>query len=176
MNYLYHMKPRKIEGTSLIPLNALREEHKSTYESAVSKYQGREHLLKSIIPFLNCLWNDVLHLTAVHPSKVDKALKKTNLKEGLLTRTWFKVNPHILDKENTIVWLYPQDRVEQFRKEFFVPYNVSDLNNYSELHQDTLDYYNSKIQEGKRPLLFHRVPHILYRGTLPLNTLEVIDI
>jgi len=46
------------------------------YQQAISKYEGREELLKLVIPTLNCLWNDVVFLSPLHPHKHYEAYSK----------------------------------------------------------------------------------------------------
>ena len=175
MNYIYHQVPRELTGRKLLPLTQLKEKNKSAYEAAVKKYQGREQQMHQKIPVLNCLWKEVLHLTAVQPHKIDELLKECGLSKGLINRDWFKIDPRLLRHEKTTVWLYPK-RYNVLKSEDFVSFNIADIEKYNELNADTKSYYTAQIQEGKRPLLFHRVPHILYCGTLPLNKLEIINI
>ena len=37
-------------------------------------------------------------------------------------------------------------------------------------------YYQMSQREGKSPLLFHRIPHILYRGSLNLKDVTIISV
>ncbi len=67
MIYLYHSVPKNLQGNILYPLNTLKEKHPEIYEQQVSKYVGREHMTQQRIPILDCLWNDVLHFSAVNP-------------------------------------------------------------------------------------------------------------
>jgi hypothetical protein len=68
--FVYHFKPKNMVGDLLIPLNQLRDKHPMTYAEHVTKYKGREKLLEKTIPLLNCLWNDVLHISPIHPQIV----------------------------------------------------------------------------------------------------------
>ena len=70
MIYLYHSVPKNLEGSILYPLNTLKGKHPDIYEQQVSKYVGREHIKEQRIPILDCLWNDVLHFSAVNPKEV----------------------------------------------------------------------------------------------------------
>ena len=75
-----------MEGETLYPLNKLKDVYSNIYEEARSKYKGREAVMRHKIPYLNCLWNDVLHLTVVHPQKLKDALGTDNnfVKEGCM--------------------------------------------------------------------------------------------
>ena len=48
----------------------MKDQHPAVYEEHVKKYKGRERLLRREIPLLNCLWNDVLHISPIHPQLV----------------------------------------------------------------------------------------------------------
>jgi hypothetical protein len=74
MPYVYHAVPHLMKGTVLYPLNELKDREPALYDAHSTKYEGRKHLMKERIPLLDdCLWNDVLFLTAVHPAKFRKA-------------------------------------------------------------------------------------------------------
>ncbi len=79
--YLYHWVPDDMIGDTLYPLNILKHTHPDLYTKKVSKYIGREKVMDQIIPILDCLWNDVLHFTAVHPKDVKDALIKAGSKK-----------------------------------------------------------------------------------------------
>ena len=87
MNYLYHRVPKNLQGQYLMPLTQLKKNHPEIYQEHLKKYEGRESLLKFKIPKLNCLWNDVIHLTAVQPKKLDEAFREAEA--DLKWRKWF---------------------------------------------------------------------------------------
>ena len=126
MNYLYHMIPLNMQRNVLYPLNDLREIYPKIYKEHKKKYTGREHLLKVEIPRLNCLWNDVLHLTAVNPINVMNALIESGSKSNFKELHWYKINPRDLVKENAIIFLY-KDRVNERERRH-------DLDNFTEFN------------------------------------------
>ena len=68
MNYLYHRVPDNFQGTTLYPLNDLKDILPDIYTRHISKYEGRAHIVERHIPiFDDCLWNDVVFLSAVEP-------------------------------------------------------------------------------------------------------------
>ena len=174
MNFLYHRVPKNMQGSILYPLNQLRNFHYGVYEEASKKYEGREFLMNVRIPTLDCLWNDVLHLIAVHPNTLKKAFEKANV--PLRKLKWFNINPLELDKKKTSVYLYRDvPRFDRYKKEGFTEFDTSDLEKYSEISQKTIEYYKKEFHENrKRPFLFHLVPHILYRGEINVENCEII--
>lgn len=160
-----------MQGEALYPLNELKNVYPDRYEVEKSKYEGREAVMRQRIPFLNCLWNDVLHLTAVHPRDIKEALStERNFKA-------FVINPHSLDMEKTVVYLYQyKDTALKMNKKNFTQYNPDSIEQYAQLPEATKEYYQEMKQKGERPLLFVRVPHILYKGSIDTSDLEIVEV
>ncbi|OGH69242.1 MAG: hypothetical protein A2754_04190 [Candidatus Magasanikbacteria bacterium RIFCSPHIGHO2_01_FULL_47_8] len=176
MNYLYHSKPKDLKGNILYPLNFLKEKHPDIYENQVKKYTGREHITQQRIPTLNCLWNDVLHFSAVHPKEIKEALIQAGRTDDF-TMEYYQVDPKILDLANTTVYLYAhQDLKDKMNEGNFAPYNPEELAQFSSMPQSTKDYYKEMIAKGERPLLYHGIPHILYKGNLDLTGIPIITV
>ena len=160
MKYLYHRVPNHIVGKELVPLNKLKEISQKAYEREIKKYIGREILLKKKIPKLNCLWNDVIHITAIHPSKIKRALKDAGFKEFASSK-WFKINPKLLDPKINL-------------PKYYVPFRTKDLDKYNHYNKNSIKYFKDKFKAGEKPLLFYFAPHILYKGKLKIKDLELI--
>jgi len=174
--FLYHRVPEKLEGDILYPLNQLREVFSNSYDFSVKKYEGREYLLDTIIPTLGCLWNDVLHFTAVHPSFIDRALVEAGF-DSVESQKFFKIDPRLLDETNTTVYLYEHkgsDRHANLAN--YESFDINNLQKYSIIPDSTKEYYKEMFLENKKPLLYHRIPHILYKGTLEISNLEIITL
>lgn len=166
MHYLYHRVPENMSGHILYPLNVLKEKDIDLYTAHASKYKGREAIMEDRLPFLNCLWNDVLHMSAVHPRDIKRALIEAGQK-GDFVLECFEIDPHLLNPRSTIVFLAQNDtRTEKLLESNFVSYNPDDIAQYATLSQVTKDYYRLKYEQGENPLLFHKIPHILYKGEL----------
>ncbi len=172
MNYLFHRVPENIKGKILYPLNRLKNIYPQAYKKHVKKYKNREYLLNEKIPYLNCLWNDVLHLTAVDPIKLKETLEELGFKPP--KRKWYKINPKLLTKKDSIVFLFEKASKLQPTKEEYKSFKISKLNQYGQIGEKTMRYYKYCLRNNQRPLLFHYVPHILYRGIIPTKNLEVI--
>ena len=61
MPFVYHIRSADFRGTTLYPLNRLRDRYPDVYEAQRAKYRGREWLLEARVPLLDVLWNDVIH-------------------------------------------------------------------------------------------------------------------
>jgi len=172
MPFLYHAVPEGMAGTVLYPLNVLKAKMPDVFDVQAKKYAGREFVMEYRIPILDCLWNDVLHFAAVHPRDVKKALMDAGRKEAIEQR-YFEIDPHALDPASTVVYLYP-DREKS--PSDFVPYDPERVAEYSKLPDATASYYADKIAKGERPLLYVRVPHILFKGSLETSGIRVISV
>ena len=165
-----------MQGNILYPLNTLKDAHPEVYTKAASKYEGREQIMKLRIPSLDCLWNDVLHFSAVHPSEIKKALAEAGRVKPL-GASYFEIDPHLLDPKDTIVYLNRLDRMaDKFNKDNVAAYNPDEIAQYAIMPQETKDYYTDTISQGKEPLVFHVVPHILFKGCLDTSKFNKISL
>jgi len=73
--YIYHIIPDPFHGSSLIPLNQM-DLSSDLYKNYASKYIGREGLMNTMIPKLNCKWNDGIHFSCIDPKIVASEIKK----------------------------------------------------------------------------------------------------
>lgn len=173
--YLYHRVPKNFVGNILYPLNQLKDIYPEAYEQQFAKYKGREFVTKTKIPILNCLWNDVLHLSPVHPKEVYEELRKYD--DTKWKPAYYKIPSDSLKKENTVVYLFNSEGREVVSDlDNFKEYNAEDVCHYSELPQETKEYYKEAYGNGRLPLLYHKVPHILYKGTIHVDELEVVEV
>ncbi len=176
-HFLYHRVTEDMHGSILYPLNQLKGIYPDAYAEHVKKYVGRESLLKTQLPMVDCLWNDVIHFTAVPP----KELLKNMLEAGMPSRDivwkhWFKVPASLLTKENTVVCLYRRDISIIPDARDFSTFNPEKIPEYSKVPPETIEYYKEQFKLGSRPFFFHRVPHILYKGTIDTTGLEIVEI
>lgn len=172
MEYLYHRVPNNLVGSILYSLNQLKEMYPDIYNEHVKKYEGREKLLKVEVPTLNCLWNDVLHFTAVAPADLKANLARADT--VLASVAWFKVPVSLIEGERSIVFIYRRDHslIPNFKE--YEKFDVDRMDIYRKVPEETIEYYKEMKIKGKRPLLFHLVPHILYKGTIDTKELEIV--
>ena len=177
-HFLYHRLPSDLVGSDLYPLNQLKGKFPSIYASQAKKYAGREQLMQRTVPILNCLWNDVLHLSPVHPSLIRDALKAVGFYR--FPKQWLKINPEtaVFSQKNAVIYLYASAKrgVMDISVDDFVPFSLSKLAQVGQLPVETANYYREMKDVGKRPLLFHHVPHILYQGVIPLSAATIIEV
>lgn len=181
MYYLYHRIPADMRGSILYPLNVLKNKHPEVYNEELRKYKGREHVLNQRIPTLNCYWNDVIFLTAVHPQKLYDLRRKIGFSQISSPIAFFEVNPLNLDIDKLSVFLFHKDEdwKNQLPPTEFTSFNMSDISKYSHIPDVTKEYFRELYNQGAReriPLFFRYTPHILYRGALETKNLKKITI
>lgn len=58
----------------------------------------------------------------------------------------------------------------------FAAFDPDALEEYAVLPQATKEYYAATHAAGKKPLLYLRVPHILYKGEIDIGGLPIITV
>ena len=177
-SYLYHRVPADLKGHILYPLNQLKSIYPSLYVTQAASYQGREAVMQARLPILDCLWNDVIHFSPVHPSKVQQALADAGFARK--QRRYYEVEP--LEKgfnaTNAVIFLHQRVNLEKFRLEEadFRVFNLAGLSSLGEIPEATEAYYREMFEQGKNPLTYLYVPHILYKGRLDIRGVKVIEV
>ncbi len=175
MAFLFHMVPPDMHGHVLYPLNALKDVRPDLYQAEAAKYEGRGRLLTRRIEPLDCLWNDVLHLTAIEPAVLKAAL----VDAGASPNPWsfYCIDPAALDMRNAMVFLSRLPMTEMgIDPRDFAPYDPAGVEPYAQVPEATKAYYRARIAEGKRPLLFAHAPHIFYRGPIDVSSCEIVTV
>ncbi len=176
MNYLYHRVPENMQGSVLYPLNILKEKYPEIYQKQVGKYVGREELTKRIIPILNCLWNDVLHFSPVHPVEIKKALVEAGWSSDFSMQCYL-IDPKMLDPKDTVIYFSsPDNKINDPNPDNFMPYNPEDVKSFSIMSEKNKQYYKEVISQGGHPLLYPWVTHILYKGSIDIADLSIVSI
>lgn len=129
------------------------------------------------IPTLDCYWNDVIHLVAVHPRVAKQALKDAGYDKEYSV-SCYEIDPSMLDLKKTTVCMYTEEPAlgEQFGIQEFVPFNIEDMEKYSVIPQRTKEYYRKCIENNKIPLSFPWVPHIFYKGSINIENLNIVRV
>jgi hypothetical protein len=162
-------------GTALYPLNELARVDRDAWERERAKYKGREDVLDLRIPLLNCLWNDVLHLSPVHPTTIATELADVGLEP--LRRRFFEIHPLDLDPTRTVVLLNRRASTEEpLDASQWKPFDPAAIDALSTFNDASRRYYRRCADAGTRPLLWGFLPHVLYRGHLETRTLSIVEI
>jgi hypothetical protein len=176
--YVYHWVPADLQGHILYPLNQLQSIYPSLYVTKAAKYENREAIMQARLPLLNCLWNDVLHFSPVHPSRVQEALAAAGF--GRKRLRYYEVDPLAkgFNATNDVVLLHHRLNLEKFELEEadFRVFHPAELSSLGEIPAATRTYYRKMFEQGKRPLVYLYVPHILYQGKLDISDVNIIEV
>lgn len=172
--FLYHFVPDNMQGQTLYPLNQLKEVVPEAYDYHLKKYIGRERLLERKVPILDCLWNDVLHLTAVHPTKVTEAMINAGKKVPPKQFYSYEIPVEMILGDKSIVYLYTDIKVPPDSSEY-IPFRLEDIGNYSFISQKTIEYYRDCFLNVSKPIVYHFVPHILFKGSIEISGLNIVS-
>ena len=174
--FVYHIKPKELRGEGLIPLNSLQHTHPDLYQEHYQKYIGREHLTKVKVPILDCLWNDVVHLSPIHPTQIRTALGAVD-PSPIPARKWLKIPisaiqglPATYFESEPLPFAGNYD----FAPSCYRPFCAETYQELEVLPEWTVQYYHSEIAKMRRPLLFNGVPHILVKSIISLEEAQEI--
>jgi hypothetical protein len=173
MLYLYHKVPDNLVGHTLYPLNRLKGIHPEAYAAEVKKYEWRKHIMDRTIPILNCLWNDALHFSPVHPKEIKDALGKLGF-DGFKF-SFFELDAGTIDPRKAVIYKYTK-QTRELQEDDFEPYDPDRLNLYDRLPAATSDYFRRRISKGFKPLFFYGIPHILAMDNIDVSRTPIIKI
>ena len=171
---VYHVLPERMVGSVLYPLNELRDRDPATFERARAKYEGREQVMELRVPLLDCLWNDVLHLSPVHPGEIVNALQAVGFTPD--RRRFLEVDAGRLEPSRTVLFLNSTDREHRFDEDQWKWFDSRAVAQHARLPQATRDYYAACARDSTRPFLFAHAPHVLFRGSLDVKGLTVLEV
>ena len=174
MSYIYHKVPSNMTGTVLYPLNDLQGINEPIYDAHARKYERRQHLTLERNPILqNCLWGDVIFFIAVHPCVFWSAYESVGFSLPQKPIRTFQFAVETLDPNKLAVI----SKMELNRPTHYERFELSLMDTYSIIPQETYDYWESELRLGnKHPLLFNHIPHILYHGSLDTIHATVLEI
>lgn len=159
---VFHAVPSPMVGSVLYPLTELERVDREAWRRARSKYAGREHVLELRVPPLNCMWNDVLHLSTVHPAEIWHELRDAGLQPP--PRRFFEFDAADFDARRTVIFASDADSVASQ----WMSFDQAALAGLSALNDASRRYYRACAADGTRPLVWAYLPHVLHDG--PLDT------
>lgn len=186
IEHVYHAVPAPMFGTELHPLNTLRTLHPEAYAGAAKKYEWRKSFLELRIPKLECLWNDVLHFSIVHPHHVQEALTAAGRRD-IPSILFYEIPLESVLSLPHAVYHTPAPVLHEttFSLDLQAPAHVINPalvelpGEYSLLYPNfpaaTRDYFRFELSRERRPLLFNGLPHFLLHSSLDIKSIRHID-
>jgi hypothetical protein len=174
---LYHLVPEELSGTKLYPLNQLINTSPGAYAKAVAKYAGRERVMQTVIPVFECLWNEVVFLSPVHPEKITKARRQAGLAADYnKKKEWFVLDSDALDQSQTLLFRHrPQWLINLATdKAEYIPFAEvpqGEKARLAEMPEGAL----WSIRKFREEALFQSyIPHILYQGVIDVAGADIV--
>lgn len=173
MAFIYHRVPEGMTGNIVYPLSELKELYPEIFEVRSKHHHYPPHVLDDSIPRLGCFWNDVLHFTAMHPTKIAEAMKKCG---HSLKLRYYEIPAERLEPEKTIVFLNkPRILGSPTKYSDFVDYNPAEIEKYAFVHEESLEKCED-LPTGDEFLLNYGSPYILYKSNINIGGLVIIEV
>lgn len=170
---VYHRVPDHLTGEVLYPLNELARFGPELAQTHRAKYLGREWLMQSRIPPLDCFWNDVLMFSPVHPARLLAVLRASG--RTVRPQRWFEVDAALLAPSRTVLLRLHPDRIDSPLASDYLPFTPRALALCRSSAEPALARLRT-LPPSAPVFLFADVPHVFFRGSLPLHHLRVIDV
>jgi hypothetical protein len=177
--YVYHFKRKNMVGTKLIPLNSLKSAYPEVYNTHVKKYVGREKLLTRAIPILNCLWNDVLHLSPINPQLILDVWKENEMVlEARKCESFevFKIPVNKLLTDKTITFQSFNFDYNEFDPSLnkYDKFCSDSYNELSHVPADQIKVWREDVATDRPMFWYSHIMHILFEGEIETSDCEVI--
>ncbi len=163
-----------MDGTVLYPLNELKEKYPDLFSSRQEHHEHQPKVLEDSIPRLGCFWDDVLHFTALHPTKIAEALKKLGYESKL---KYYEVDAKQLSPERTMVFLNkPRELGASTKFTDFIRFDQNEVEKLAYIPEDAMEYAKKSIPTADEFLLNYRAPYILYKGEFDVSGAKIIEV
>lgn len=172
MQYVYHGKQAGFRGSTIYPLNRLKEVHPDLYAMQAAKYGGREWVMDTVVSHLGLRWNDVIHCAPIHPHLIFLALQRAGAARSPDV-TWFKI-PVDRIAESRAVYLEQRSPGLGLEAADYAPFSRGRYRELTAVPDGAIAYYAEMVGQGRRPLLFQGVPHVLVADPIDVAGVEVI--
>ncbi|MCS1350527.1 group-specific protein [Mechercharimyces sp. CAU 1602] len=178
--FMYHQVPDDLQGEYLYPLNELASVYPHISEQKKKKYEdhpGRISLPQRKVPYLNCLWNDVIHCSPLHPAYLYRALSALGVEPA--SRLFFRIPYQQVAKLPVVCYHYSPTHWKGVGSEVSAEdCSIMTIEHYKELTflpEETIKYFEQSLHL-KRPFgLFHFIPHMLVKGKIFVGDCSRVD-
>ncbi|NRA68299.1 MAG: hypothetical protein HRU19_27695 [Pseudobacteriovorax sp.] len=181
--YLYHLKPKNLEGSILYPLNQIKERFPEAYHDHYKKYQNRADLPKIQVPKTGLTWSDFLHFSP-YDFRALKAAAMSGLRDyaehfAAFDRDYFRVDSHDLEADKLFIFFNRKKKGStndhNIAAEEIAPFSEYKGELPTEISEEQIDDYRLAIESGRGPLLFSRSVHVLYAGSVCVENTVVFS-
>jgi hypothetical protein len=183
MPYLYHMCADDFRGDDLLPLNVLATRFPDVYDREMSKWTGRESVIRFEVPHLGVTWGDTVNLAALDPSRLVEARRRLGVPVlNLLQRSVLRIPLERIAGKLAVVydshshWRNSRPDLQGVREvppqSDFTPFDPASYEELTEVPPMHLDYLVEQRDAGLPALGFVFVRHVLVAGAVDVAGLE----
>ena len=174
MAYVYHRVPKNMSGNVLYPINELKEKYPILFIARLEHHGHQPRVLEGSIPKMGCFWEDVLHLTAIPPSKIAEELQNYGYDLHL---KYYEIDAGKLDPNKTVVYLNePKETGTPTKVTDFIPFNPNKVEELAHVSEDPMNFYKKNFPTSDEFLLNYKAPYILYKGSLNVEGAKIIEV
>ncbi len=184
-HHFYHMEPIDglVGGSHLYPLNELKTKYPDVFLKHKAKYNSRPHLMECKLELPNCLWNDVIHLSAVDISliletmiRVFKEEQSSRIPKAAKKFYYYEIPESLLDLNQ--LYILKRERAGDTPKEILHEtinnLLVSYVGNAEKLETTVPklqeEYFRKCAHDLSLPAyLFTGIRHVLYKGAIDIS-------
>jgi hypothetical protein len=190
--FVYHAVPKAMVGDVIYPLNELARVVPAAHELQHGKYRGREAVLDARITNEGLLFNSTVHCAPLHPYRLFAARREFGFNpppagespEGTyFSGLFFEIPVEQIVTHPTFwyrwetPWIngYPgEDVAARPPLDEFEPFGLERYQELGDVPAAHRSYLRRMKEEGRRPLTFVHIPHVLVAGAIDIRGLRVI--
>jgi hypothetical protein len=183
--FVYHLCARDMRGTTLYPLNGLRDRFPDLYARERMKYEGRESVLDYMVPGLGAAWADTVNLSALDPTLLVDARRRMGVPfSRLLQRRLARIPVERLAGMRAVVYNSATHWINSSPGEDvpltppaaeFSPYDAGSYAEQGEVPRLHLDYLRRQLERREPALGFVFVRHVLVAGSIDLSGVDLLE-
>jgi hypothetical protein len=190
-SFVYHAVPNAMVGELIYPLNELAQFEPAAYELQRGKYLGREAVLDARIDRQGLLFNSTVHCAPLHPYRLFAARRELGFdpqraqasRDNRFGGLFFEIPVERIAHHPTrwyrweTPWIngYPdEDVAAEAPLDEFEPFDVERYQALDDVPAAHRAYLRRMKDEGKRPLTFVHIPHVLVVGAIDIRGFRVI--
>jgi hypothetical protein len=161
--YIYHIKPDKMVGKSLVPLSELKDLSPDLHKQHTSNRNKK-------IKLLDCNWDDVLFMSCLNPIVICSALQLFGLYDrGKKPTKIFRFPIKVLNDSEFCFYQ------ETKKSESFKPMTVKKYEEEHDFPHETATYFLECAKKDEDPLIFSNIPHLLVKSSLDIKLADIIE-
>lgn len=177
--FAYHRVREHFIGDFILPMNQLKVIYPEIAKDYISKYNGREHILKTEV-HTGFSWLDYAFLGLHHPRLIFNTLRELGFDIKIGSHKYFEIPIEKIDPSpnKTLVWKFTQDcPIESI--------DWSDCISLKDAHHEinleiltdkTLEHFQESFQKEKNPLLWLFLPHLMTREPINIRDCNIISV